>query len=56
MSTPSLNEQRLDVVKLLRVMLINGHTVKLDDLDREIADLEAKIEAERRNGILLNAY
>jgi len=52
----TLNEQRLEVVELLRVMLINGHTMKLQELDREIAQLKEKISVEKSAGVLLNAY
>ena len=56
MSTPSLNEQRLDVLIMLRAMLINGHVIKLQELEYQISKVEEDIEAERKKGVLLNAY
>ena len=52
----TLNEQRLEVVQMLRAMLINGHVIKLQEMDAEIAELEKLIETEKRAGVLLNAY
>ena len=56
MSTPSLNEQRLEVLKELRAILINGHTIKLQELEYEMSKMEVAIEADRKRGDLLNAY
>jgi hypothetical protein len=56
MSTPSLNEQRLDVLIMLRAMLINGHVIKLQELEYQISKVEEDIELERKNGTLLNSY
>jgi len=37
-------------------MLVDSYHIKLNECDQKIAMLEADIEADRKKGVLLNAY
>ena len=50
--TQTLNEQKLDVLRILRAMLISGHIMKLQDIDRDISEVEKLIEVEHRKNEL----
>ena len=45
--TQSLNQQKLDVLRVLRAMAIDNHKMKLEALDADIANLEVIVDMER---------
>jgi len=45
--TQSLNQQKLDVLRVLRAMEIDNHKMKLEALDADIANLEVLVDMER---------
>jgi len=45
--TKSLNQQKLDVLRVLRAMAIDNHKMKLEVLELEIANLEVLVDMER---------
>jgi len=45
--TQSLNQQKLDVLRVLRAMAIDNHKMKLEVLELEIANLEVLVDMER---------
>jgi len=45
--TQSLNQQKLDVLRVLRAMVIDNHKMKLEALDADIANLEVLVDMER---------
>jgi len=47
MSTQSLNQQKLDVLRVLRAMAIDNYKMKLEALDADIANLEVLVDMER---------
>ena len=45
--TQSLNQQKLDVLRVLRAMAIDNYKMKLEALDADIANLEVLVDMER---------
>jgi len=45
--TQSLNQQKLDILRVLRAMAIDNHKMKLEALELEIANLEVLVDMER---------
>jgi len=45
--TQSLNQHKLDVLRVLRAMAIDSHKMKLEALELEIANLEVLVDMER---------